>query len=74
MDGLATAFPGDAIAPEEIADQVFAAVRVNRFYVLVAQPAILEWTRMGHERIWRGKNPAVLHRLLAQRDAGHPAE
>ena len=69
-----TAFPNDAILPEEIASQVFDAVRANRFYVLVAQPEILEWTRMGHERMWQGKNPAVSHRLLAQRDAGHPVE
>jgi short-subunit dehydrogenase len=74
VSGLATAIAGDAILPAEIADQVFDAVRANRFYVLVAQPEILEWTRMGYERIWQGKNPAVSHRLLAQRDAGHPAE
>jgi len=24
--------------------------------------------------MWQGKNPAVSHRLLAQRDAGHPVE
>jgi NAD(P)-dependent dehydrogenase (short-subunit alcohol dehydrogenase family) len=63
-----------AFPPEEMANQVFEAVRANRFYVLAAQPEILEWTRMGHERMWRGKNPAVSHRLLAQRDAGHPPE
>ena len=66
--------PGSALRPEEIAEQVFDAVRANRFYILAAQPEILEWTRMGHERLWQGKNPAVSHRLLAQRDAGHPVE
>jgi short-subunit dehydrogenase len=74
VSGLTTAFPGNAIQPDEIAAQVFDAVRANRFYVLVAQPEMLEWTRMGHERIWQGKNPAVSHRLLAQRDAGHPVQ
>jgi NAD(P)-dependent dehydrogenase (short-subunit alcohol dehydrogenase family) len=63
-----------AFPPEEMANQVFDAVRANRFYVLAAQPEILEWTRMGHDRMWQGKNPAVSHRLLAQRDAGHPVE
>lgn len=62
----------DVIMPAMIAEQVFDAVRANRFYVLVAQPEMLDWTRMGHERMWQGKNPAVSHRLLAQRDAGHP--
>src|SRR5215217_1596415 len=51
-----------AFPPEEMANQVFEAVRANRFYVLAAQPEILEWTRMGHERMWQGKNPAVSHR------------
>jgi NAD(P)-dependent dehydrogenase (short-subunit alcohol dehydrogenase family) len=60
--------------PEEMANQVFDAVRANRFYVLATQPAVIEWTKMGHERMWQGKNPAVSHSLLAQRDAGHPIE
>ena len=72
--GLAMSSPGGSLRPEDIADQVFDAVRANRFYVLAAQPEILEWTRIGHERMWQGKNPAVSHRLLAQRDAGHPVE
>jgi NAD(P)-dependent dehydrogenase (short-subunit alcohol dehydrogenase family) len=74
VSGLATAYSDTSFPPEEMAEQVFEAVRANRFYVLVAQPEMLEWTRMGHERMWQGKNPAVSHRLLAQRDAGHPAQ
>jgi NAD(P)-dependent dehydrogenase (short-subunit alcohol dehydrogenase family) len=67
-----TAFPGDSFPPEEMANQVFDAVRENRFYVLAAQREMLEWTKMGHDRMFGGKNPAVAHRLLAMRDAGHP--
>jgi NAD(P)-dependent dehydrogenase (short-subunit alcohol dehydrogenase family) len=74
VSGLSSAFPDSALMPDAIAAQVFDAVRANRFYVLAAQPEMLEWTRMGHERMWQGKNPAVSHRLLAQRDAGHPPE
>jgi NAD(P)-dependent dehydrogenase (short-subunit alcohol dehydrogenase family) len=74
VSGMATAAPGSSFPPAEMARQVFDAVRANRFYVLAAQPEMLEWTRMGHERMWQGKNPAVSHRLLAQRDAGHPVE
>jgi NAD(P)-dependent dehydrogenase (short-subunit alcohol dehydrogenase family) len=74
VSSTATAAPGSSFPPEEMARQVFDAVRANRFYVLAAQPEMLEWTRMGHERMWQGKNPAVSHRLLAQRDAGHPVE
>jgi NAD(P)-dependent dehydrogenase (short-subunit alcohol dehydrogenase family) len=74
VSAMATAAPGSSFPPEEMADQVFDAVRANRFYVLAAQPEMLEWTRIGHERMWQGKNPAVSHRLLAQRDAGHPVE
>jgi NAD(P)-dependent dehydrogenase (short-subunit alcohol dehydrogenase family) len=62
----------DSFPPEEMAEQVFAAVREDRFYVLAAQPVILEWTKMGHDRMFAGRNPAVPHRLLAMRDAGHP--
>jgi NAD(P)-dependent dehydrogenase (short-subunit alcohol dehydrogenase family) len=68
----ATAFPGDSFPPEEMANQVFDAVRAERFYVLGAQHEMLEWTKMGHDRMFGGKNPAVPHRLLAMRDAGHP--
>lgn len=68
----ATAFPGDSYPPEEMANQVFDAIRADRFYVLAAQREMLEWTKMGHDRMFGGKNPAVPHRLLAMRDAGHP--
>lgn len=68
----ATAFPGDSFQPADMADAVFDAVRANRFYVLAAQREMLEWTKMGHDRMWQDKNPAVPHRLLAMRDAGHP--
>lgn len=71
---MAAMLSGSALRPEEMAEQVFDAVRANRFYILASQPEILEWTRMGHARMWQGKNPAVPHRLLAQRDAGHPVE
>ena len=67
-----TAFPGDSYPPSEMANQVFDAVRNDRFYVLAAQHEMLEWTKMGHDRMFGGKNPAVPHRLLAMRDAGHP--
>jgi len=60
--------------PEEMANQVFDAVRADRFYVLAAQQPIIEWTKMGYDRMFGGKNPAVSHSLLAQRDAGHPVE
>ncbi len=68
----ATAFPGDSYPPEEMANQVFDAVRADRFYVLGAQREMIEWTKMGHDRMFGDKNPAVAHRLLAMRDAGHP--
>src|SRR5690606_5735440 len=61
--------PGGAFEPGDMAEQVFDAVRANRFYILASQPAILEWTKMGQDRMWEGRNPAVPHRLLAARDA-----
>lgn len=66
--------PGDAYPPEEMANQVFDAIRENRFYVLASQTVILEWTKMGHDRMWEGKNPAVPRRLIAARDAGEPIQ
>lgn len=63
-----TGFPGDAFPPSEMANQVFSAVRENRFYVLAAQTVMYEWTKMGHDRMWDGRNPAVPHRLLAARE------
>jgi NAD(P)-dependent dehydrogenase (short-subunit alcohol dehydrogenase family) len=68
-----TSPPADSFPPEEMADRVFEAVRENRFYVLAAQPVIYEWTKMGHDRMWEGKNPAVPRRLIAARDAGQAA-
>jgi hypothetical protein len=50
-----------------MADEVFAAVRENRFYVLAAQDVMYEWTKMGHDRMWEGRNPAVPRRLMAAR-------
>lgn len=64
-----TQFPNDTFPPEEMANQVFAAVRENRFYVLAAQTPMFEWTKMGHDRMWEGKNPAVPRRLIAEREA-----
>ena len=66
----ATAFPGDSFTPDDMADQVFSAVREDRFYILAAQTEMFEWTKMGHDRMWEGRNPAVPHRLLAARNAG----
>ncbi|MBA4179910.1 MAG: hypothetical protein C0506_04905 [Anaerolinea sp.] len=67
----ATAFPGDSFPPEEMADRVFSAVRENRFYILGAQDVMYEWTKMGHDRMWAGRNPAVPRKLLAARDSGN---
>jgi NAD(P)-dependent dehydrogenase (short-subunit alcohol dehydrogenase family) len=64
----ASSLPEDSFPPEEMANQVFAAVRENRFYVLAAQPVMYEWTKMGHDRMWEGKNPAVPRRLIAARE------
>lgn len=71
---VTTAFPASSFAPAEVADQVFDAVREGRFYVLAAQPVIFEWTKMGHDRMWEGKNPAVPRRLIAAREAANAAE
>ncbi len=61
--------PEDSFPPEAMANQVFDAVREGRFYVLAAQPVMYEWTKMGHDRMWEGKNPAVPRRLIAAREA-----
>ena len=68
QDG-STAFPGGSFPPSEMANRVFDAVAANRFYVLGAQDEMYEWTKMGHDRMWEGRNPAVAHRLIVQRDA-----
>lgn len=65
--------PGEPLPPEEIAEQVFSAVRDDRFYVLAAQTVLFEWTKMGHDRMWEGRNPAVSRALLAARDAAEAA-
>ena len=64
-----TAFTGDSFPPSEMANRVFDAVAANRFYVLGAQDEMYEWTKMGHDRMWEGRNPAVAHRLIVERDA-----
>jgi NAD(P)-dependent dehydrogenase (short-subunit alcohol dehydrogenase family) len=65
---------GDMLKPEQMADSVFEAVRENRFYVLAAQTVIYEWTKMGHDRMWEGRSPAVPRRLIAERDATEPGQ
>ena len=66
LDPVATpTLPDDSFPPEKMADAVFDAVRANRFYVLAAQDVMYEWTKMGHDRMWEGRNPAVPRRLLA---------
>jgi NAD(P)-dependent dehydrogenase (short-subunit alcohol dehydrogenase family) len=65
----AGSLPPDAFPPEEMANRVFEAVRDNRFYILAAQPEILEFTKMGQDRMWEGKNPAVSRSLIAAREA-----
>ena len=42
---------------------MFDAVREERFYILASQSVVFEWVRMGHNRMWEGKNPAVARRL-----------
>ena len=66
---VTTAFPESSFPPSEVAAQVFEAVKAGRFYILAAQPVIFDWTKMGHDRMWQGKNPAVPRRLIAARDA-----
>ena len=65
-EGATTAIPGDSFPPSKMADDVFDAVREKRFYVLAAQTVIYEWTKMGQDRMWEGRNPAVPHRLAAR--------
>lgn len=52
-----TGFPRDSFPPEEMANQVFDAVRENRFYVLASQTEILEWTKMGQDPDVGGSQP-----------------
>jgi NAD(P)-dependent dehydrogenase (short-subunit alcohol dehydrogenase family) len=67
-------FPENSFPPQRMAEQVFEAVRENRFYILAAQDEMYEWTKMGHDRMWEGRNPAVPHRLLASRAEAGTAE
>jgi NAD(P)-dependent dehydrogenase (short-subunit alcohol dehydrogenase family) len=55
---------GGALAPAEVAQAVFEAIQEDRFYVLAAQSVIFEWVKMGHDRMWEGRNPAVPRRSL----------
>lgn len=64
--GFGTSFPDQSFPPEEMANRVFEAVRDRKFYVLGAQDVMYEWTKMGHDRMWEGRNPAVPHRLVAR--------
>ncbi|MFN0096170.1 MAG: SDR family NAD(P)-dependent oxidoreductase [Dehalococcoidia bacterium] len=65
---------GGLLQPSEMADAVFAAIRENRFYVLAAQTGIYEVVKMGHDRMWEGKNPAVSRALIAAREARRERE
>ncbi len=71
---VTTAFPASSFDPSEVATQVFDAVREKRFYILASQPVIFEWTKMGHDRMWEGKNPAVPRHLIAAREAAEAAQ
>ena len=68
-DKGASAFGDQSFPPSEMANRVFEAVQANRFYVLGAQDVMYEWTKMGHDRMWEGRNPAVPHRVIAARNA-----
>ncbi len=59
------------LQPSDMADAVFEAVRENRFYILASQVEILEIVRMGHDRMWEGRNPAIARRLIAAREQRH---
>jgi hypothetical protein len=59
---------GDPFPPEEVANQVHEAILSDRFYILPSQDVIFEWVKMGHDRMWEGRNPAVPRRSL-QRDS-----
>ncbi|HMO55169.1 MAG TPA: SDR family NAD(P)-dependent oxidoreductase [Tepidiformaceae bacterium] len=71
---VTTAFPASSFDPSEVVTQVFDAVREKRFYILASQPVIFEWTKMGHDRMWEGKNPAVPRHLIAAREAAEAAQ
>ena len=58
----ASAQMGGPLEPASVAAAVEDAIRANRFYVLATQPIVFEWVRMGHTRMWDGRNPAVPRR------------
>lgn len=69
VSGVTSDGSGASFTPDEVADQVFDAIRKKRFYILATQPVVLEWVQLGHARMWEGRNPAVPRRLIAERDA-----
>jgi short-subunit dehydrogenase len=50
--------------PERIADEVFAAINEDRFYIFAAQDELLGWMAMRNRRMEDGRNPAVPRRSL----------
>ena len=61
MDRAASSM-GGAMTPADVAEHVVNGIRENRFYIFPAQDVIFEWVKMGHDRMWDGKNPAVSRR------------
>lgn len=53
---------GGAISPANVAEHVVNGIRENRFYIFPAQDMIFGYVKMGHDRMWEGKNPAVSRR------------
>lgn len=54
-----------SMTPDEVAGIVLEGIRENRFYIFPAQDVIFGWVKMGHDRMWEGKNPAVSRRRPA---------
>jgi NAD(P)-dependent dehydrogenase (short-subunit alcohol dehydrogenase family) len=67
------AIGGTSLEPADMAEAVFEAVRAKRFYVMAAQNVIYDWMKMGQDRIWEGKNPAVARSVIAEREAREAA-
>ena len=53
---------GGAMSPANVAEHVVNGIRENRFYIFPAQDMIFGYVKMGHDRMWEGKNPAVSRR------------
>jgi len=53
---------GGAMAPADVAEHVVNGIRESRFYIFPAQDMIFGYVKMGHDRMWEGKNPAVSRR------------